>query len=189
MQLILASQSPRRQALLRLITSHFTVCPADVDEAIVPGAPLEQEVMRLASAKAQAVAVRNPDAPVIGSDTLVVCDGRALGKPRDSEEAYAMLKMLSGRTHEVMTGLALYIPGSPVQTGVTTTKVRFATLCHHEITDYILSGEPMDKAGAYGIQGMGARFIEEIAGDYYSVMGLPVRRLYEWMGQAGLISC
>lgn len=186
MQLILASQSPRRQELLRLITPNFTVCPADIDEALDGGADLKSEVARLAAGKAHAVAARHPQAVVVGSDTLVVLDGQALGKPADAAEARHMLGLLSGRTHEVMTGLALYVPGRGMYTDTTVTQVRFARLTDQEIEAYIASGEPMDKAGAYGIQGLGARFIEGIEGDYYSVMGLPVRRLYAQMRQMDL---
>lgn len=187
MELILASQSPRRQELLRLITPHFSIYPADVDETLRPQADLSQEVMRLATDKAQAVADLHPHAAVIGSDTLVVCDGCALGKPADHEQARQMLGQLSGRTHVVLTGLALVIPNQPIQTAVTETKVQFAHLDADEIAAYIASGEPLDKAGAYGIQGLGARFIEQIAGDYYSVMGLPVHDLYKLLRHAGII--
>lgn len=187
MQLILASQSPRRQELLRLITPDFMVCPADVDEGLIEGVPLSEEVARLAAAKAQAVAAHHPEAAVIGSDTLVVCDGQALGKPKDERDAQRMLTCLSGRTHEVMTGLALYVPGKPVCTDTVITEVRFAPLDEMEIAAYIQTGEPMDKAGAYGIQGLGARLITGISGDYYSVMGLPVRRLYERMRENHLV--
>lgn len=186
MQLILASQSPRRQELLRLITPDFTVCPADIDEALDAGADLKSEVARLAAGKARGVAAQYPQAAVVGSDTLVVLDGRALGKPADTAEARRMLGLLSGRTHEVMTGLALYVPGRGMHTDTTVTRVRFAPLSDQEIEAYVASGEPMDKAGAYGIQGLGARFIEGIEGDYYSVMGLPVRRLYVLMRQMDL---
>ncbi len=187
MQLILASQSPRRQELLRLITPDFTVCPADVDETLIEGAPLADEVARLAAHKAQAVAEQYPEAVVIGSDTLVVCDGQALGKPADAADARRMLRLLSGRTHEVMTGLALCIPHGRVIKDTVITTVRFAPLEEAEISAYIETGEPMDKAGAYGIQGLGARLIEGISGDYYSVMGLPVRRLYTRMRENQIV--
>ena len=186
MQLILASQSPRRQELLGLITPDFSVCPADIDEALDGSADLADEVARLAAGKARAVADLYPQAAVVGSDTLVVLDGRALGKPADAQDACRMLGLLSGRTHEVMTGLALYVPGQGMRTDTVVTRVRFADLSDEEIASYVASGEPMDKAGAYGIQGLGARFIEGIAGDYYSVMGLPVRRLYALMRQMDL---
>ena len=187
MQLILASQSPRRQELLGLITPNFSVCPADIDEGLCPGADLAEEVARLAAGKARAVAALHPQAAVIGSDTLVVLDGQALGKPADEQDACRMLRLLSGRTHEVMTGLALYVPGQGMLTDTVVTRVRFADLSDEEIASYVASGEPMDKAGAYGIQGTGARFIQGIEGDYYSVMGLPVRRLYERMRQTKLV--
>lgn len=187
MQLILASQSPRRRELLSLIVPDFCVCPADIEEKLMPEADLGAEVARLAAGKAQVVADTHPQAAVIGSDTLVVCDGQALGKPTDATDAHRMLRLLSGRTHEVMTGLALWVPEQQMRTDTIVTQVRFAALSESEIEDYIASGEPMDKAGAYGIQGLGARFIEEIEGDYYSVMGLPVRRLYERLRETGLV--
>lgn len=187
MQLILASQSPRRQELLRLITPDFTVCPADVDEGLIEGAPLCNEVARLAAAKAEVIYRNHPQAAVIGSDTLVVGDGQALGKPKDERDAKRMLTCLSGRTHEVMTGLALYVPGKAVCIDTVITKVCFAAIDESEIYAYIQTGEPMDKAGAYGIQGLGARLIAGISGDYYSVMGLPVRRLYERMRENHLV--
>lgn len=186
MQLILASQSPRRRELLGLIVPDFCVCPAEIEEELIPGADLGAEVARLAAGKARVVADAHPQAAVIGSDTLVVCDGQALGKPKDADDAYRMLSLLSGRSHEVMTGLALWVPGQTMRTDTIVTRVRFADLSEGEIKAYIASGEPMDKAGAYGIQGLGARFIEGIEGDYYSVMGLPVRRLYERLRETGL---
>ncbi|MFR4972321.1 MAG: Maf family protein [Butyricicoccus pullicaecorum] len=185
MQLILASQSPRRQELLGLITLDFSVCPADIDEGLRPGADLVEEVARLAAGKARAVAATRR--PLAASDTLVVLDGQALGKPADEQDACRMLRLLSGRTHEVMTGLALSVPSQGMLTDTVVTRVRFADLSDEEITSYVASGEPMDKAGAYGIQGTGARFIQGIEGDYYSVMGLPVRRLYERMRQTKLV--
>ena len=126
MQLILASQSPRRQELLGLITPDFSVCPADIDEGLRPGADLVEEVARLAAGKARAVADLHPQAAVIGSDTLVVLDGQALGKPADAQDACRMLRLLSGRTHEVMTGLALYVPGQGM---LTDTVVHPRALC------------------------------------------------------------
>ncbi len=178
MQYLLASQSPRRQELLSLIVPEFHVCPADIDEQLCPGAPLENEVVRLAAAKAQAVAALHPDAIVIGSDTMVTIDGEALGKPEDAADAARMLRLLSGRTHKVLTGAAV-IQNGTLQTILNITEVTFRTLSASEITAYIATGEPLDKAGAYGIQGRGAPLVKGICGDYYSVMGLPVAQLYE----------
>ena len=187
MKLILASQSPRRQELLGVLTPDFSVCPADIDETLEPGLSLTEQVARLAARKAEAVRRIHPDAAVIGSDTIVACEGTVLGKPRDEDEARRMLNLLSGRTHQVVTGVALALPNGETLRDATVTKVTFAPLVRREVSDYIRSGEPMDKAGAYGIQGRGARFITGIEGDYYSVMGLPVRRLYEMLRAAEIM--
>lgn len=178
MRYILASQSPRRRELMALLVPTFEVCPADVDERLREGARLEDEVVRLASMKALAVAEANPDATVIGSDTMVTIDGAALGKPRDAEDAKRMLRMLSGRTHRVLTGAAV-VRGGEVQTVRNVTEVTFRALGEDEIARYVATGEPLDKAGAYGIQGKGAPLVRGIHGDFYSVMGLPVAQLYE----------
>lgn len=179
MQYILASQSPRRRELLSLILPAFEVCPADADETLRPGAPLEDEIVRLALAKARAVAETHPDAAVIGSDTMVTIDGAALGKPKDAADAKRMLTTLSGRTHRVLTGVAVVSPGGEAKTALNVTEVTFRALREDEIDRYIATGEPLDKAGAYGIQGRGAPLVRSITGDYYSVMGLPVAQLYE----------
>ena len=173
MRYILASQSPRRRELLSLLVPDFEVCPADIDERLRDGAPLEDEIVRLAAAKARPVSQTHPDA-----DTMVTIDGAALGKPRDAEDAKRMLRLLSGRTHRVLTGAAVARDGA-VSTVLNVTEVTFRTLREDEIARYAATGDPLDKAGAYGIQGRGAPLVRGIHGDFYSVMGLPVAQLYE----------
>ena len=175
MQLILASASPRRKELLSLFGLPFVVRAADIDETMDPGKPPFDEVARVSRAKALAVA-REEDDAVVAADTIVVCDGRVLGKPHSREEAIAMLSLLSGRDHQVMTGCTV-LRGSQIETFTEVTDLHFRPLNQREIETYVASGEPMDKAGAYGIQGGAALFCERIAGDYYNVMGLPVCRL------------
>ncbi len=177
MKLILASGSPRRQELLRQIGfSDFTVHPADVDERIQPGATPAQAVVALAIQKAQAVAEDFPNDLVLAADTVVALNGAILGKPKSQEDAVRMLKELSGKTHLVYTGFAL-ARGGRMETGYEETAVHFRTLTEEEIAAYVATEEPMDKAGAYGIQGRGALFITGIQGDYFTVMGLPLCRL------------
>lgn len=187
MELVLASASPRRRELLGLITPDFVVCPADADETLRPDAPLADEVVRLSLAKAQAAQELHPQAVCIGSDTMVTIDGRALGKPADRMQAAEMLRLLCGRTHEVLTGLAVLFPAGESRTLVTKTEVRFRRFGEEELQRYLDTGEPLDKAGAYGIQGHGALLIEGIAGDYYSVMGLPVAALGEILREQNVI--
>jgi len=177
MQLILASASPRRKELLSLFHIPFTIRVADIDETMDPGKAPYDEVARVSRLKAEAVPHEAEDI-VIAADTIVVCGGRVLGKPHSEAEAAAMLTMLSGRDHQVMTGCTVLAPnGSRTFTEVT--DLHFRPLSPGEIRRYVASGEPMDKAGAYGIQGGAALFCERMAGDYYNVMGLPVCALYE----------
>ena len=172
--IILASQSPRRQELMKLTGLPFTVRVADIDETMDPALPVQQEVTRVSRRKAQAIAAgASPDDIVIAADTIVVIDGRELGKPRSEEEALGMLRLLSGRTHEVVTVLSV-CKGSQLESEAVVTKVTFRTLCEEELRAYVRTGEPMDKAGSYGIQGYGAMFVSRIEGDYFSVMGLPL---------------
>ena len=178
MRIILASASPRRRELLALITKEFTVCPVDADETLRPGAPLDAEVVRLSRLKAEAARRMHPDAVCIGSDTMVTIDGLPLGKPADVRQAADMLRHLRGRTHEVLTGLAVLTPDGGAHTLHTCTRVTFRYFAEDELAAYLTTGEPLDKAGAYGIQGHGALLIKGIEGDYYSVMGLPVAPLY-----------
>ena len=175
MQLILASASPRRKELLSLFGLPFVVRAADIDETMDFSKPPFDEVARVSRAKALAVS-REEDDAVVAADTIVVCDGRVLGKPHSREEAIAMLSLLSGRDHQVMTGCTV-LRGSQIETFTEVTDLHFRPLNQREIETYVASGEPMDKAGAYGIQGGAALFCERIAGDYYNVMGLPVCRL------------
>lgn len=181
--------------MLHQIGTEFTVIPAQGEEVITKEAPREA-VMELAAAKAGEIYAgwvagrkKQPDTLVIGADTVVVCDGRILGKPKDSADAAAMLSMLSGRTHEVYTGVSLWIweRGATVQRNFfEKTEVTMYPIRETEIRAYIESGEPMDKAGAYGIQGMGAKFIEKINGDYNNVVGLPLARIYQELMQLGI---
>lgn len=177
MNLILASQSPRRKALMEVFSHPFQVCAADIDETMDTGAPVEEEVARVSRRKAMAVP-RGEEDVVVAADTVVVCDGRVLGKPGSPEEAFSMLRMLSGRTHQVMTGLTV-IRGEKIRSHTDITHVTFRPLTDGEISRYIRSGEPMDKAGSYGIQGTAGLFVREIRGDYFNVVGLPICRLGE----------
>ena len=148
---------------------------ADIDETMDPAASASDEVARLSREKALAVA-REPGDVVIAADTIVVCDGKRLGKPKDEEDAFRMLRMLSGRDHQVMTGLTV-LSGERIETGTEVTDIHFRELSDGEIRAYIATGEPMDKAGAYGIQGGAALFVTHLDGDYFNVVGLPVCRL------------
>ena len=181
MKLILASQSPRRKDLLQLLRVPFVVCPADIDEGMDPNLPPQQEVARVSKLKAEATP-RNPEDVVIAADTIVVLDDRVLGKPADREDAIAMLRALSGRDHQVMTGMTV-LRGTQSITHTEITDVHFRTLSEEEILRYVETGEPMDKAGSYGIQGFAAPFVSGIRGDYYNVMGLPVCRLQQMLRQ------
>ena len=177
MQLILASASPRRKALLSLFGIPFTVRAADIDETMDPEKPPFDEVARVSRLKALAVSREEEDV-VIAADTIVVCQGKVLGKPHSEAEAASMLRLLSGRDHQVMTGCTILF-GDRAETFTEVTSLHFRPLSEKEIQKYVQSGEPMDKAGAYGIQGGAALFCEKLEGDYYNVMGLPVCRLYE----------
>ena len=189
MHLILASQSPRRKELLGLFGIPFTVRVADIDETMDPAADPAHEVARVSRCKALAVSREEADV-VIAADTIVVCQGMVLGKPHSEEEAVQMLSMLSGRDHQVMTGVTV-LCGEKEAVFTEITDLHFRQLTEKEILRYVQSGEPMDKAGAYGIQGGAALFCTRLVGDYYNVMGLPVCRLGEvlrqlapqWMGE------
>lgn len=181
MQLILASGSPRRRELLGLFHIPFTVRPADIDETMDPEKDPREEVARVSRQKALAVAAGEDDV-VIAADTIVVCGDTVLGKPRSEQEAAAMLTMLSGRAHQVMTGCTLR-RGEKTETFTEVTNIRFRDLSKKEIDAYVATGEPMDKAGAYGIQGGAALFCTGLVGDYYNVMGLPVCALGQALGR------
>ncbi len=173
---MLASQSPRRREILRLAGIPFTVRVADVDESVLDGESPADYVQRLAEAKACAVEAA-PGETVLGADTTVVIDGEILAKPADAADARRMLARLSGRRHEVLTGVCLR-RGVTATCEFVTTGVVFAPLTAAEIDEYVASGEPMDKAGAYAIQGLASKFVERIEGDYFNVMGLPVALVY-----------
>ena len=177
MQLILASASPRRKELMSLYGIPFLIRAADIDETMDPGQPAELEVKRVSQQKALAVPREKGDV-VVAADTIVVCDNRVLGKPKDPAQAAQMLQLLSGRDHQVMTGCTV-LQDDRMESFTEITHLHFRKLSQKEIDRYVSSGEPMDKAGAYGIQGGAALFCEKLQGDYYNVVGLPVCRLYE----------
>lgn len=174
MAIILASKSPRRSELLARMGVEFTVKTSKIDEKMDPFANPADEVARVSLAKAQAVrGTCHPDDIIIGADTIVVCDGLTMGKPHSESEAFSMLRRLSGRDHQVLTGLTV-LGGDRTENLTVATTLRFRALSDAEIRNYIATGEPMDKAGAYGIQGLAAMFVVGLDGDYYNVMGLPV---------------
>ena len=187
MDIILASKSPRRRALLEQMgVRDVRIVTPDIDEHMDRDLPPAELVRQISLEKAQAVAAQaDPNTVVIAADTVVALDGVVLGKPADKEEAFRMLSLLSGNRHQVYTGLTV-LRGEQVFSQWEETAVTFRSLTAEEIEAYIATGEPMDKAGAYGIQGYGALFIEGISGDYYNVMGLPVCRLGQILGQLGM---
>jgi septum formation protein len=179
--LVLASTSPRRAEILRAVGWPFETCAPNVDETRAPEEAPVHYVKRLARMKAAAVAGRQTEGLVLGADTVVVIEGEILGQPRDAEDARRMLRLLSGKWHEVLTGVALVRAGVRGCSIVDheSTRVRFGALSDEELEWYVGTGEPTGKAGAYGIQGRAALFIEEIQGDYFNIVGLPVRLAYE----------
>ncbi|HCF49794.1 MAG TPA: septum formation inhibitor Maf [Syntrophomonas sp.] len=188
MRVVLASQSPRRKTLLELIGLRFSCNPADVDESFdnFNGDPAAA-CLELAASKARAVAAQEPEALIIAADTIVVVDNRILGKPRDKWEAFEMLSLLSGREHRVITGLCvLNTCNGSIQAASEITRVRFRNIQEDEIWAYIASGEPLDKAGSYGAQGLGAVFVDHIDGCFYNVVGLPLHTLYFMLKKQGL---
>ncbi len=191
MGIVLASASPRRKELLERMGLDFTVRVADMDETMDPFAHPADEVARVAALKAKAVYPLCHDGDVIiAADTIVVCDSLVMGKPRSESEAFSMLRRLSGREHQVMTGLCV-LTDSYEETVTVTTTLRMRPLSDEEIRAYIATGEPMDKAGAYGIQGLAAMFVVGLDGDYYNVMGLPVCTLSMILRKCGvkLLDC
>ena len=176
MNVILASASPRRKELLGYIVPRFEIIPADVDETLPDEIPAEKSAEFLAVKKAEHISARYPESIVIGSDTVVIVDGEILGKPADETDAYRMLKKLSGKIHTVVTGVCIS-QGKKKKSFSEATRVEFYPLSEEEIRDYIATGDPMDKAGAYGIQGEGCVLIKGIEGDFFTVMGLPAARL------------
>lgn len=183
-RLVLASKSPRRLEILRQLGLRPEVRPASLDEELEPGEGPTEHVKRLARAKAELVALDIPDALVVGGDTIVLRDERVLGKPESEEHAVQMLMSLAGRDHEVLSGLAL-VGDHGVVSGVSRTTVRFRDFDRAAARRYVASGEPMDKAGAYGIQGLGAALVAGVDGDYYSVVGFPVGLFLDLMTRAG----
>jgi septum formation protein len=187
MKLILASASPRRAEILRSAGMQFSVLSSAVDETPMPGEAPQELVRRVALAKGELVAARAiGPAVVIAADTIVALDGAILGKPRTSDDARQMLEKLSGRTHSVITGVALIrLPDVERREFVEATQVHFASISKDEIVKYLSSGEPFDKAGAYAIQGLGGRFIPRIDGCYFNVVGLPLSRLCKELAELG----
>ena len=180
--MILASASPRRRELLQQIGLEFAVVTADIDETPLPGEDHRSYTLRLADAKARAVLVLHPDAVVIGADTTVAVDGELLGKPDDAGDAARMLRLLRARGHEVTTGIAVLTRDQTLSEAVTT-QVFFSDMTEADIAAYVATSEPMDKAGAYAIQGRAAQWIPRIEGDYSNVVGLPLARLAGLLGQ------
>lgn len=177
-KIILASQSPRRREILNMMQIPFLVMNADVDETMDINNDLSEEIKKVAYKKAKCVFDNHQDCVVIGADTIVVLDNELLGKPKNPEKASEMLKKLSGRTHIVLTGVAI-LSSDEENVFVQETEVLFDDLSNAEIEQYVESREPLDKAGAYAIQGKGALFVKRIIGDYYSVMGLPINKVYQ----------
>ena len=187
MRVVLASASPRRHELLGMIGIAHEVDPADIDESLRAGESDIGYASRLATEKGLAVAARHPDALVIAADTIVVVDGCIFGKPVDQADACRMLRVLSGRTHVVHTAVSVALDGGGrLESAVESTRVTFRALEDGEIAEYVATGEPMDKAGAYGIQGYGATIVERVEGDYFTVMGLALRRLVSLLERVGV---
>ncbi|MEP6550982.1 MAG: Maf family protein [Gemmatimonadales bacterium] len=184
-RVVLASSSPRRRDLLNLIGIEHEVRPPNIDETMRPREVPRRHAERLAREKASAIATRDPDLITIGADTVVVINRKVLGKPRDRDDAARMLSMLSGREHTVVTAVAVS-RGRKLRSAIEEVRVRFRRLRDDEIEAYVATGEPMDKAGAYGIQGYGATIVERVEGDYFAVMGLPLVRLVGLMRDVGV---
>ncbi len=182
--LVLASGSPRRAEILTALGIPFEMDVPDVDETVLPGETGEAAVSRLAAAKAAEVAARHPDRPVLAADTLVLLDGEILGKPADREDAARMLVRLAGREHRVVTAVRLRSGPDPGREVIEESRVRMSPMSPEEIGWYVRTGEPLDKAGAYAVQGLGARFIEGVAGSFTNVMGLPARGVYRLLREA-----
>ncbi|HZD94075.1 MAG TPA: Maf family protein [Candidatus Sulfotelmatobacter sp.] len=185
--MILASSSPRRQELLREAGIPFEVHPAHLNEEQNPGEPPMEYARRLSREKAQAVSASHPKQFVLGADTIVVVGDEVLGKPRDVADAERMLRLLSGREHEVTTAVSLIMPAGKTETRSTTTTVCFRNLNEDEIRQYVAGGEPMDKAGAYAIQGGASRWTNRIEGEYSNVVGLPLSLVTEMLRASGFL--
>ena len=183
--IVLASASPRRQEILRNAGVKFVVQPADIDETISPGESPRACAERLAREKAHVVAQQKPADFILAADTIAVVDGEILGKPRDTEDAARMLRLLLGRAHEVITGVCLIGPGGVENVQSERTLVAMSEIGEKEIQAYIETGEPMDKAGAYAIQGIASRWIPRIEGDYFNVVGLPMALVWRMLRERG----
>ncbi len=183
--IVLASRSPRRQQLLDMLGIEYEVDPAEIDERAEPGELPESLAVRLAREKSVVVALRHPDTPTLAADTLVVLDDVILGKPLSPEDAERMLGILSGRQHRVITAVALTVDGNTSER-FDVTKVWFRQLDQDLIRSYVATGEPLDKAGSYGVQGRGAILVERIEGDFFGVMGLPLRLVVALLDSAGI---
>ncbi len=177
-EFILASKSPRRIELLEVLNIKFTVVPSNIEEIIEEGIPNEEVVMNLALQKAEDISSRNLDKYVLGFDTLVILDGEPLGKPKDEKDAVRMLKLLSGKTHTVLTGCAI-VNNIYRDSFYSSAEVTFYDMTDDEINEYVATKEPLDKAGAYGIQAYGAKYIKKVNGDYFTIVGLPIAKLYK----------
>lgn len=185
MKVVLASASPRRRELLTLAGIPHTVSPADIDESVYPGEAPHEHAERLSREKAAVIAARFPDALIVAADTIVVLDGDIIGKPAGVDDAERTLARLQGRTHTVVTGMTVVLNGETVS-GVEDVAVTFGSLTATDISEYVATGEPMDKAGSYAIQGYGATIVRQIDGDYFAVMGLSLVRLVDLMKQLGV---
>lgn len=178
MNIILASASPRRKKILENTNTKFEIIKSEIDEVILDNELPSQVVMRLAFEKSIDIALKHPDSLVIGADTVVVLNNNILGKPKDSSDAFNMIKQLSGKTHQVITGISLInLNANQKIIDYVVSNVKFKNLSEEDIKDYIQTNESLDKAGAYGIQGFGAMLVEEIQGDYFNIVGLPISRL------------
>ena len=183
--IVLASASPRRRHLLEMLGIDHEVVPADVPEVQEPGEVPAMMAVRLARVKAETVAKERPDAPVLAADTVVVIDDHVLGKPTDEGDAQRMLQRLSGRSHVVITAVALVLPEGNTLERYDVTRVWFRPVSSETIAEYVATGEPLDKAGSYGVQGYGAVLVDRVEGDFFSVMGLPLRLVVELLDAAG----
>jgi septum formation protein len=182
--LVLASGSPRRVEILNALRIPFEIDVPGVDETVLPRESGEAAVSRLAAAKAAEVAARRPGHAILAADTLVLLDGNVLGKPGDPEDAVRMLALLAGREHRVVTAVRLRVGPDPGREVVEESRVRMSPMTREEIGWYVATGEPLDKAGAYAVQGLGARFIDAISGSFTNVMGLPARGVYRLLREA-----
>jgi septum formation protein len=180
-RLVLASASPRRAELLRAAGIDYDVIPANVDETLKPDESAREHVARLAETKARTIHALDGQRTVLAADTVVVVDSQILGKPLDDVDARRMLRLLSGRMHDVLTAVSIFHPGGIVDTRVDLTQVEFAPLSESDIDWYVSTGEPLDKAGAYAVQGLASRFVPRIEGSYSNVVGLPIALVHQML--------